>query len=367
MSRVASKSHELILATDWADPSRRKLESVKACHERDEKRLVALVNAYMVTKSKKGIRTSENTLKYYGIALRDWINYCWPKGAKTPRIHLLRATEDDISLYIASLFTEGGNLANSTGDTLETGSVTAYLAGVRSFYKALVWAKAIDVSPATGITAPSDPRPKHERRPALPLDDYKKIVAHLEDVNPDSSAEAISEIIRLRAIIRLFGDQGLRISELTDLTLKNIDMTAGLIFITNAKGGKSRTIPMTKSCHKTLSAWLIERSKYAQVDEPCVFVNLAGKTKIDRQGRQMHQNTVRLHLKRLYQQVGIADRYSGAHILRHTAGTRLYRNTRDLYRVAQVLGHSDVNTSSIYAKMDLEGLKDAVASLDDDV
>jgi len=153
-------------------------------------------------------------------------------------------------------------------------------------------------------------------------------------------------------------------SELVNLNLKDIDMDAGLIFVVNAKGGKSRTIPMTKATHKTLSQWLIERPKFAQVDETTVFVNLAGKTKIDRQGRQMHENTVRLHLKRLYKQTGIADRYSGAHILRHTAGTRLYRNTRDLYRVAQVLGHSDVNTSSIYAKMDLEGLKDAMSSLD---
>ncbi len=361
---MTTRQQELVLATDWADPSRRKLESVKACHERDEKRLVELLHAYMVTKSKKGIRTSENTLKYYSIALRDWLNYCWPKESTTPKVHLLRATDDDISLYIASLFTDGGHLANSTGENLETGSVTAYLAGIRTFYKALVWAKAIEVSPATTVIAPSDPRPKHERRPALPLDDYKKIVAHLEDVNPDSSAEAISVVIRMRAMIRLFGDQGLRMSELVNLNLKDIDMDAGLIFVVNAKGGKSRTIPMTKATHATLVRWLQERSLYAQVDETTVFVNLGGKTKIDRQGRKMHENTVRLHLKKLYQQVGIGERYSGAHILRHTAGTRLYRNTRDLYRVAQVLGHSDVNTSSIYAKMDLEGLQDAMSSLD---
>jgi len=164
---IQNKKQDLVLATDWADPSRRKLESVKACHERDEKRLVELLNAYMVTKSKKGIRTSTNTLKYYGIALRDWLNYCWPKESDTPRVHLLRATEDDISLYIADLFAHGGHLNNSTGETLEVGSVTAYLAGIRTFYKALVWAKAIEVSPASKVIAPSDPRPKHERRSIL--------------------------------------------------------------------------------------------------------------------------------------------------------------------------------------------------------
>ncbi len=351
-------SSSIVLSTTWHDPSRRKLESVKACHERDVEKLLSLLTTYIAYRGRKGVKTSENTLAYYTIALRDWVQHCWPNDKESPRIPLLKATRDDIERYIATLQQDGGHLKGSKPKELAAGSVAAYLSGIRAFYKALIWAEALTKSPAQDVRSPTDPRPRHERRPALPIEEYQRLIQHVQDLSPTN--------LRFHAMLRLMGDQGLRISELVSLTLQDIDMNSGLIFIKNAKGGKTRTIPMTNATHAALSSWLKERSKHANLEEKAVLVNIGKKVKKARQGRNMHPNTVRLQLEKLYQEVGVSGRYQGAHILRHTAGTRLYRKTRDLYRVAQVLGHSDVNTSSIYAKMDIEGLREAMSNLDDE-
>jgi integrase/recombinase XerC len=54
----------------------------------------------------------------------------------------------------------------------------------------------------------------------------------------------------------------------------------------------------------------------------------------------------------------------GLHTLRRTAGTHLYRATKDLHVVADLLGHASVNTSAIYAKMDMETRRDALEKME---
>ncbi len=351
-------SFDLQLSTTWHDASRRKLEAARACQERDLEALIDLTNTFISYRGRKGIQTSDNTRAYYEIAIRDWVNHCWPDPEASPDVPLLRATRDDVERYLALIQRQGGHLGNSQDKPLLPGSAAAYLAGIRTFYKALVWAAALKESPAHEVRTPSDPRPRHERRPALPLEEYRRLVDLID------KTDAVGR--RNLLILRLMGDQGLRISEVVHLKTSDIDRSAGLIHIRNGKGGKSRTIPLTTATAKALTSWLRDRPLHAVATEDALLVNVGKKVKLERRGRAMHANTVRLQLEKLYKQAGVSERYRGAHVLRHTAGTRLYRNTRDLYRVAQILGHSDVNTSSIYAKMDIDGLKEAIASLDQD-
>ena len=256
----------IVLATTWHDPSRRKLEAVKACHERDVEKLLSLLTTYIAYRGRKGVQTSENTLAYYTIALRDWVQHCWPKSEVSPHIPLLRATRDDIERYIAVLQQKGGHLEGSQPKELAAGSVAAYLSGIRTFYKALIWAGALVKSPAQEIHSPSDPRPRHERRPALPIEEYKRLIKHVQDTDPNN--------LRLHVMLRLMGDQGLRIGELVSLSLKDIDLNSGVIFIKNAKGGKSRTVPMTNATHKALNDWLKERLKHVSPAEESVLINI---------------------------------------------------------------------------------------------
>lgn len=354
-------STDLVLSTSWHDRGQRKLEAVRACQTRDVKTLLDLLDTYLSYRGRRGVHTSPNTRHLYGVALRDWLHYCWPEPQSSPDVSLLRASRDDVERYVARLQQRGGHLEDASAEGLRPGSTSAYLAGVRAFYRALQWADAVTTSPAQDVLGPSDPRPRHERRPAMPLADYKRLILELEQGDYDEALRS-----RNLLLLRLLGDQGLRVSEVVHLETSDIDLAARVMFISNGKGGKTRTVPMTKATFRVLSGWLQKRSVCASSGERTLLVNVGKNVKAARQGRAMHPNTVRLQLETLYKKLGIGPRYRGAHTLRHTAGTRLYRNTRDLYRVAQVLGHQDVNTSSIYAKMDIEGLKEAMATLDDD-
>ena len=72
-------------------------------------------------------------------------------------------------------------------------------------------------------------------------------------------------------------------------------------------------------------------------------------------------------LNKLYKVVGLPEQIGGAHTLRHTAGTRMYKASGgDILGTARFLGHSDINTSAIYAHYSLEQMRSSTDSMDDD-
>jgi integrase/recombinase XerC len=329
-------NRELVLDSDWHEPGRRKLQAVKAASEGREEHLSSLLNTYLSYRGRKGAQTSSRTRQTYETALADWLSYCWPSRSDSPLVALLRATRDDVERYLA-LLQERVSLATAA----------TYLAGVRALYRALLWAQAVSANPADGVRAPVDPRPRHERRDPVPLDGYRAMLELAGD--------------RDRLLLRMMGDQGLRISEVAALDLA--DVRGGIVIVQRGKGGKRRRVPMTRPTGEALRAWLQVRQ--AVDGEVALFVNaMEGRTRQDLAGRRMSSGSIRTAFQRLRKAAGLPDGLS-PHSLRHTAGTRLYKASRDLYVVSQALGHSDVNTSSIYAKMDLEGLNEAMSRLEE--
>jgi integrase/recombinase XerC len=327
---------KLVLSSDWHEPGRRKLQAVKAATERDERRLASLLNTYLSYRGRKGAQTSPRTRETYETALRDWIAYAWPNPEASPTVPLLRTQQHDVELYVAKL-----------QERVSPGTAATYLAGVRAFYRALSWAEAVQTNPAEGVRSPVDPRPRHERRDAVPLDGYRLMLETAGD--------------RDRLLLRLMGDTGLRISEVASLNLA--DVKGGVVVVQRGKGGKRRRVPMTRPTAAALATWL--KVRQAAHGETALFVNPSGgRTRRSLVGKRMSSDTIRRAFHELRKAAGLPADYS-PHSLRHTAGTRIYRSTRDLHVVSQALGHSDVNTSSIYAKMDLEGLSDAMSKLDD--
>ncbi|WP_157205900.1 tyrosine-type recombinase/integrase [Calidithermus timidus] len=73
-------------------------------------------------------------------------------------------------------------------------------------------------------------------------------------------------------------------------------------------------------------------------------------------GRRLSANGLWWRITGHYRAIGLPSRYGGLHMLRHTAGTRFYRSSRDLHTTACLLGHASPSTSAICAKMDLQGL-----------
>ena len=341
---------ELVPLSQWQDPEKRHRETVRAAHERDEAALLDLLAVYLSTKSRKRSQISPKTLTAYSLALRDYLAWVWPKDSPGPNFSILKATSDDLDRYVADLQSHGGHLSDRA--PLVPATIASYLAGVRAFYRALAWAGA--ASPLT-VSAPPDPTPPEERRPALPAALYQQLLARLSSNTPQD--------LRDRVAVRLLGETGLRISELCSLNTDDVDLKERILLVKRGKGGKSRSVPLAPGLSSDLGLWQRERLAYALPGEKAFLVNLGGRKA---SGRRLSPSMLRKILAGYYQELGFPERYHGAHMLRHTAGTRIYRGTRDLHVTARILGHQNLNTSAIYAKMDLEGLRQTIDQLEDE-
>ncbi|GEM82508.1 tyrosine-type recombinase/integrase [Meiothermus hypogaeus] len=338
----------LVPLTNWNNPAKRRLEAIRAAHERNLEGLLELLEAHLVLKGRKRAALSPRTLENYRLAVRDFLAWAW---SDTQSLEILKATADDLDRYIADLQLHGGHLENSEGQQLKPGSIATYVAGVRAFYRALEWAGAA-VLPQ--VHSPRDPTPPEERRPALPQGLYQQLLRHLAGGEPQT--------YRDRLAVRLMAEAGLRISELVNLWVEDIHLEERLLLIRSGKGGKQRSVPLSRSMVQELEGWLKLRLAHAVAGERALLINLGGRKA---SGQAMTDKTLRKILNRHYRALGFPERYYGAHMLRHTAGTRFYKSSRDLHATARLLGHTNINTSSIYAKMDLEGLFEIVDGLEE--
>jgi integrase/recombinase XerC len=330
----------LVALSNWQNPTKRRLEAIRAAHERDEAGLLELLEVYLTLKGRKRATVSPRTLEAYKVGVRDYLAWAWPVGSPAPKVALLKATSDELDIWITQLQTQGSHIV--VGKPLKPASIATYLSGVRTLYRALQWAGAATL-PA--VHAPQDPTPREERRPALPKALYKKLLEYLSE----------QELYRDLVLVRLMGEAGLRISEALGLKIADVHLDERLLEVVG-KGNKRRSVPVSKSLAQALADWLKLRTAQARSDY--VIINLGPKN----QGGPLSPQHARLVLNKHYQTLDFPTRYSGAHMLRHTAGTRFYKVSKDLHATARILGHSNINTSAIYAKMDLEGLFELVDS-----
>jgi integrase/recombinase XerC len=336
----------LVHRTSWHDVNYRRVDAVKACHERDVTRMLELLKTYLEYRGRKKGLTSMNTLAAYRYGLAAWVTFCWPDPNQAPSVPFLRATVDDVDLFIVWL---QGRVAATT--------VQNYLQGVRAFYRALIWAKATEINPADETFAPSDPRPVEERRTMLAIDAYKGICDSLA-VNDEPLAK------RDLLIMRFFGDAGLRVSSLAALDVSDVRLSAREFLVRRAKGGKVATLPMSPQLIRAAERWLEVRGHHATSEEPALLTNFGGKVNVGYLGKRVGIKTLERTVDRLFQAAGIPDDVYGPHSVRHTAGTRYYALFKDIYKVAKLMMHSDIKTTTIYAKLAASQLKDEMAMLE---
>lgn len=159
------------------------------------------------------------------------------------------------------------------------------------------------------------------------------------------------------AIIELLYGTGMRISELTGLSMSDLYLEEQLIIVTG-KGNKQRLLPLGRYAHQALMAWigvearmaLLGKSKRSRDSLDAVFLNLRG-TRLSRQGAWGV-------LKDRAARVGLAEKFS-PHVLRHSCATHMLDNGADLRVVQELLGHVSVATTQIYTKISNERIRSA--------
>ena len=330
--------NELVLKTEFLDENTSKLEAVKACHERNAERLIALMEQYVRHEGLKGPTTSPRTFQAYRTGCGQWFKWTEQKG-----IHLLRATRRNVQLFLIEL-----------SATCMPGTCANYLSGIRTLYAALRWAEATEMDPCLKVKAPKDARPKHERREDVPWDDFMHLLSVAAGDTPTHKRNVL--------LLHMMGSQGLRVSEVAALDLR--DATGFVVRVRNGKGGKSRTVDLAPATITAIKEWLAVRQ--AGRNQLALFVNLPHRhTRHDRVGQRITSSTIRSILKGLLVEAGLPEHYS-PHCLRHSFGTRMHRKSGgDLNVVAEAMGHSSIETTTVYAKRDREAMRSVIASLHD--
>ena len=253
---------------------------------------------------------SQNTVQSYKNDITSfafWVD-------ESVNLPLVRISKIDINKYIAHLFKNG----------LKSSSVNRKISTIKSFFIFLLKKKHILVSPVEDIEMI-----KQEKYLPISMSE-KEVELLLESPNLDSFIG-----IRDRAMIEMLYATGMRVSELINLKITDIDHNR-LVVKVMGKGSKERLIPYGEVASDYLNVYLKNRK---EINSNEIFLSNRGK-KIT---RSAFWNRIKLYLKKENLKESISP-----HTLRHAFATHLLNRGADLRSVQILLGHSDLSTTQIY-------------------
>lgn len=216
------------------------------------------------------------------------------------------------------------------------------ISGVRSFFKYLLVEDIIKKNPASVLSLPR-------------LDKKLPVVLSVEEIDKIIQAIDMSQPLahRNRAIIETLYGCGLRVSELTELKLTELNFREEFIQVTG-KGGKERLIPLGSHAAKQLKSYINNERRHLPVVkgyENYVFLN--------KRGKKLTRVMIFTIIKTLCQKAGISKNIS-PHTLRHSFATHLVEGGADLVVVQDLLGHKSITTTEIYTHLNREYLRDTI-------
>ncbi|WP_072905379.1 tyrosine recombinase XerC [Anaerobranca californiensis] len=217
-------------------------------------------------------------------------------------------------------------------------SINRKLSAIRSFFKYLVKRGYLQKNPITKLHSP-----KTEKK--LPKFLYQQQITELIEA-PDIKDELG---LRDRAIMELLYSSGVRVSELVNITLKDLQLARGLILV-NGKGNKQRYVYVGSKACEIINLYL-EKSRVKLMKNkkhPYLFVNKFGDAITDRSIRRIIDKYVDILAIKLN---------VSPHTFRHSFATHLLDNGADLRAVQEMLGHANIKTTQIYTHITKDKLK----------
>lgn len=142
---------------------------------------------------------------------------------------------------------------------------------------------------------------------------------------------------------------GLRAQEVAHLSLKDIHWHDGTLLITGGKSRRTRILPLPTRVGQALANYLQQARPLTR--SPQLFVRHTIPV-----GMPLGPSLVRGAMRRAYGRAGFGTQWTGTHVLRHTAATRMHQRGATLKEIADVLGHQSIDTSAVYAKVNLPSL-----------
>ena len=213
-------------------------------------------------------------------------------------------------------------------------SLQRNLSAIRAFYRYLIDQQIVSSNPAQGILAPKTAR-KLPR--ALDVDQ----AAQLMNIDGDDRLT-----LRDRAMLELMYSSGLRLAELIQLDMHDLDLDDGMVRVTG-KGKKVRNVPVGRYAIEALKQWFDVRRDMIRGNENAVFVS--------RRGGRLSPRAFQLRLKQWAQRQGLPGNVH-PHMLRHSFASHLLESSGDLRAVQELLGHADISTTQVYTHLDFQHL-----------
>lgn len=229
-------------------------------------------------------------------------------------------------------------LAHRKRAGLAAASIKAEAVALRIFFRFLVARKFLARDPAEFI---SIPRIERYLPDTLNVPDVERLLAAVGETDPLA--------LRNRAIFELLYASGLRISELCNVRLENLDLDAGWIRVTG-KGNKTRIVPVGGKAREAIA-------RYLATERPqLVAAKTGAEIFLSNHGKKLTRARV-WQLVKHYAELAGLDANVYPHLLRHSFATHLLSNGADLRVIQELLGHADITTTEIYTHVDQRRLK----------
>lgn len=297
------------------------------------------------------LNKSPNTIKEYNYDLNNFLKFILvhfkmtdKKDFKEIDIHDMsvstveKITLEDIHAYLFYL----KNNFNSKAATR-----ARKVASIRVFFNYLCNKSGmIDKNPAQNLETPKQDKriPKY-----LSLDDSKKLLEAATNID-DRNKE------RDFAIITLFLNCGMRLSELVGINFKDINFNDCKLSVIG-KGNKERTIYLNKACMNAINSYIAVRPRDGVKNDSRDALFLSERKE------RISNRTVQYIVKQELQRAGLDTNKYSVHKLRHTAATLMYQyGNVDIRALQELLGHESISTTEIYTHVDNSQVRNAVES-----
>jgi len=233
-----------------------------------------------------------------------------------------------------------GWIADSRDAGLSIRSIQRQLSAVRRFYD---WLGRFDEAGAHPTHGYQLKRIRQDLPQVLDVDLMQQL---LDAPAPKAEKEALLWR-RDKAILELFYSSGLRLAELAQLKLMDLDLSGGLITVLG-KGRKTRVLPVGKMARTAITDWLSIRPQFVRApSESWLFLN--------QRGTRLSERSIQMRLVHQAERIGL-DRRLYPHLLRHSFASHLLESSHDLRAVQELLGHSDIRATQIYTHLDFQHL-----------
>jgi integrase/recombinase XerC len=259
------------------------------------------------------------------------LNVVFPETGASLDEKQVKAEPLQIREFLAYLY--GQNYTKST--------TARKLATLRSFYKFLIRKGVVTINPLATIRTP-----KQEKRlpKCLDLEQVQKLL--------EAPGEADILSVRDKAMLEVLYSSGIRVSELVELKMEDIDLTEGVLRVTG-KGRKDRLTPIGSQAIKAVQHYLELRAA-----DPRFQAEGSTRVFLNKHGDSLSTRSVRRKLDKYLLQAGL-DPGISPHTLRHSFATHLLNNGADLRSVQELLGHQSLSTTQIYTHLTTSRVKEA--------